>query len=300
MKSGKPLLRFLILIVMMVAGIAFGQVWVRSVDIPCYVTNRAGQFITDLKQEDFVVRDNGKIQKITGFKEKLQAPLSVALLIDRSRSVTQAFPLLQSASEKFLGSIIRKNVDRSCIVAFDSHVYLLQDWTDELGLLDQAIGKLTASGGTALFDAIYKTCRDKFPPEQDEDRTKVLLLVTDGEDTTSHATLKQVTDMVSQSGVIIYVLGIHAQDSLNPRSQQGKRVLTEFKDTTGGDVLYQRGNEANLEDLFGQIERELRNEYIVTFVSNDEPDGTFHKLKIETNRKDLVVRARKKGYLASG
>src|SRR5262249_53916520 len=144
----------------------------------------------------------------------------------------------QNAADKFLSSVVRKNIDRSCLIAFDSHVYLLQDWTDQIELLTGMIQKLSAAGGTSLFDAIYKTCRDQFPTNPNEDRTKVIVLVTDGEDTTSQATFKQVSDMISESGVIIYVLGIHAENSMNPRELQGKKILAEFRDMSGGDILY--------------------------------------------------------------
>ncbi|HSP05618.1 MAG TPA: VWA domain-containing protein, partial [Acidobacteriota bacterium] len=270
-----------------------------SVDLPCVVTDRSGQFVADLTQADFVVRDNGKIRKITVVKSKQQAPLSIALVLDRSRSVTEAFSTLQAAAKGFLTSVVRSGQDRACLVAFDSHVYLLQDWTDHVDELAGMITKLTASGGTGLFDAIYKTCRDKFAPDSQDEHTKVLVLVTDGEDTTSHATFKQVVDMVSQSGVFVYVLCIKPENSLNPRELQSKRILGELRDITGGEILYPAGNENRIDRLFDRIQNELRHEYIVTFTSNDEPDGKFHKVKLEATRRDLEVRTRKEGYLAS-
>ena len=120
---------------------------------------------------------------------------------------------------------MRQGDDRVCLVAFDSHVYLLQDWTDDADLLTAMIGKLTAAGGTALFDAIYKTCRDKFAPDPHDVKTRVIILVTDGEDTTSRATLKEVVDIVQRSGTTIYVVGVKAENSLNDREFQGKEVV---------------------------------------------------------------------------
>ncbi|PWT91851.1 MAG: hypothetical protein C5B54_04530 [Acidobacteria bacterium] len=275
----------------------FAQMFIRAVEIPCTVTDSSGKFVTDLTEKDFTVRDHGKRQKVTAVKQKIQAPLSISLLLDRSASVAASFPLLQSASEKFLTAVVRKSKDRSCLVAFDSHVYLLQDWTDDAQLLTAMIGKLNAGGGTSLFDAIYKVCRDKFL-SQDNGSTKVIVLVTDGEDTDSHATFKQVADMVSQAGVIIYILGTHSENSLNPRELKGGHVLGELKDMTGGDLLYPKEGE-NIQSLFTRIEIDLRNQYVVTFTSYDEPDGLFHDLKLETNRKGLVVHTHKKGYFAS-
>src|ERR1043166_6472705 len=80
----------------------FGQVWIRSVDIPCVVTDKSGRFVSNLGENDFIVRDNGKKQKITGVKFRLQEPLSVALVLDRSRSVASSFELMKKTSEEFL------------------------------------------------------------------------------------------------------------------------------------------------------------------------------------------------------
>jgi Ca-activated chloride channel family protein len=280
-------------------GKGLSQVWVRAVDVPCVVTDKQGRFVSDLSRSDLLVYDNGRLQKITNFKKKLQSPLRIAFLLDRSRSVAKKFSLLQHASAKFLSSIVRQNVDRACLISFDSHVYLLQGWTDGVDQLTEMIGRLTPAGGTALFDALYKTCRDMFPPNPDDSTTRVVVLVTDGEDTTSRATFKEIRGMVPSSGAMIYVLGIKAEESLNARELQGKQVLAELRDVSGGAVLYPNTNQDRLDTLFEQIEQDLRNAYAVGFTSYEEPDGTFHKIKVESSRKDLIVRPLKKGYYNS-
>src|SRR5215831_6465685 len=90
------------ILILFLAFSAWGQMWVRSVEIPCSVTDQSGQFVLDLTKNDFVVRDNGKIQKVTDVKQKVQSPLRLALLLDRSASVRDSFVLLKQASQNFL------------------------------------------------------------------------------------------------------------------------------------------------------------------------------------------------------
>jgi len=287
-----------VLLLLIISTNGSGQVWIRSVDIPCVVTDKSGRFVSDLSENDFIVRDNGKKQKITGVKFRLQEPLSVALVLDRSRSVAPSFELMKATSEEFLKTIIRKSTDRACLVAFDSHVYLLQDWTDDFSRFKETLNALTSAGGTSLFDAIYKTSRDQFGNEKDN-RIRVIILVTDGEDTDSHATFKQMSEMLSGSGAVIYVLGIHAENSLNPRELHGKNVLSELADMTGGNVFYPKEENNKMEDRFAEIENELHHEYLVTITNYDEPDGKFHHLDLKTLRQGLRAESRKEGYLAS-
>src|SRR5262245_50297190 len=142
MRVGKQI-AFGFILVLVIAGLARAQMWIRSVDVPCTVTDAAGRFVTDLQASDFIVRDNGKKQKITGIRSRLQSPLSIALLVDRSRSVSSSFSVLQTAAEGFLKTVIRKSVDRACLVGFDSHVYLLQDWTDDVSRPVEMLRKLS-------------------------------------------------------------------------------------------------------------------------------------------------------------
>jgi Ca-activated chloride channel family protein len=300
MRTTGWVIRAVLLVMPLIAtGKGFSQVWVRAVDVPCVVTDKQGRFVSDLSSNDLTVYDNGRPQKVTNFKKKLQSPLRIAFLLDRSRSVANKFSLLQQASAKFLRSIVRQDLDRACLISFDSHVYLLKGWTDSVDQLTEMIGRLTPAGGTALFDALYKTCRDMFAPNPDDSTTRIVILVTDGEDTTSRATLKEIREIVPSSGALIYVLGVKAEESLNAREFRGKQVLAELRDVSGGAVLYPDVSQDRLDTLFEQIEQELRNAYAVGFTSYEQPDGTFHKIKVETSRKGLTVRPLKKGYYNS-
>jgi Ca-activated chloride channel family protein len=260
------------------------------------VTNSSGQFVSGLARNDFAIYEDDVLKEITDFVPKLQSPISVALLVDRSQSMGDRFNLISNAAVTFVNSMIRENDDRGMIVAFDSKVYMLQDWTAKVGELSDTIHKLTPAGGTSLFDALYKTSRDKFDPA--DTRQKVVVLITDGEDTTSRATLDQALEMAKRSGVAIYVIGIQPEGSLNTRELQGRRVLTDLSEATGGRLFYPEENrEDQLIGLFTKLQEELRNEYSIGYYVDKPLDNSFHRLRIEPKDKNFTVHA-PKGYYA--
>lgn len=252
------------------------------------VRDQDGRLVSDLKPEDFIVLDDGAPQPITHFSREIQLPLSIALAIDRSRSVQKKFQFEQAAATQFLKAVLHPGKDRGLLVAFDSNVYLLHDFTDEAAALADAIQKLTVSGGTSIFDAVYKTSRDKFT--RIGAGRKVLILVTDGEDTTSYATLKQAVEMVLRTEVIVYAIGLKG-------IKKGESTLERLTSDTGGQVFFPKTEEEKLAELFDQLQEELRNQYSLGYASPHAPDGKFHTLTIQTKRKGLTVYARR-GYYA--
>jgi VWFA-related protein len=168
-------------------------------------------------------------------------------------------------------------------------VYVLQDWTANPAQLIQSIRNLSSAGGTSVFDAIYKTCRDKF--NVTDDRQKVVVLITDGEDTTSNATFEQTLAMAKLSNVVVYVVGLRPENSLNTRELQGRKVLTDLADLTGGRIFYPKDSREQLDRLFQALQAEMRNEYSVVYDVEGQPDNTFHKVRIEVQDKGLRVHA---------
>ncbi len=283
-------------LVLMTAQLSLGQsVQVTFREVHFTVTNSSGQFVTGLTRNDFVVYEDDVQKEISDFVPKLQSPISVALLMDRSQSMSDRLNVISDTAETFVKSVVRENDDRGMVVAFDSKVYLLQDWTATIADLVDNIHKLTPAGGTSLFDAVYKTCRDKFDPT--DTRQKVAVLITDGEDTTSRATLDEALRMAKLSGVAIYVIGVRPEGSLNTRELQGRRVLTNLSESTGGRVFYpEERREDQLSGLFSKLQDELRNEYSIGY-SDDKPvDNSFHRLRIEAKDRNVTVHAPKGLY----
>lgn len=252
------------------------------------VTDKRGRLISDLKASDFVVWDNGVRQRITEFSRETQLPLTLALVIDRSRSVQARFELERMAAINFLKSILRRGQDRGLLVAFDSDVYLISDFTDDAVALTRKIRNLSVAGNSAVFDAVYKTARYKFGPISFG--RKVLVLITDGDDTASEATLSEAIDMALRTDVIVYPIGIRG-------TKAGIAALKRLAEATGGRALFLDEEHTRLAELFDQLEMELRNQYSIGYEVKHVPDGRFHRLKIRVKKRGLTVRARK-GYYA--
>ncbi|RMG53885.1 MAG: VWA domain-containing protein [Acidobacteria bacterium] len=252
------------------------------------VRDQAGRLVSTLEASDFLVLDDGVPQAITYFSRETQLPLSIALVIDRSQSVRKRFPFERVAATRFLEDVLRHGQDRALVVAFDSNVYLIRDFTDDIPALAAAIRKLTVAGGSSLFDAVYKTCRDKFA-SHDIGR-KILIVVTDGEDTTSWATLEQASRMALQTDVIVYAIGIRG-------IEQKTSILKRLTSRTGGRVFSPKTREEKLAKLFARLQEELRNQYSIGYTLPHQPDGQFHTLTIRVKRKGMTVSARR-GYYA--
>lgn len=276
---------------------ASGQdVFVTLVHTRFTVTDRQGRLVTTLGRDDVKVYDNDAAKPLADFSRHVEAPVSVAVLVDRSQSVSDRFPVLASAATAFERSVLKGRDDRGLVVAFDSKVYMLQDWTNDTAQLAASIERLTSAGGTSMFDAVYKTCRDKF--EISDTRRNALVLVTDGEDTTSLATLDQALQMATISRVAIYAVGIRADDSLSPRDLQGQRVLSHLAELTGGRVFSPDGQSpAQLDGLFARVEEEISSSYTLSYYLDVAPDRSFHRIRIEPKDRTLVVHA-PSGYYA--
>src|SRR4030095_7683007 len=218
------------------------------VNTPVVVRDEKGRFVSGLTKDDFIVLDDGKEQPISYFSQESDQPLTVALVIDRSRSVQSAFSKAQVAARNFFGSVLRAGKDRAVVVAFDSGVYVVQDFTDNAIALAAASSKLTAAGGTSIFDAVYKTTRDKLVG--DEEGRRVILLITDGDDTTSRASIEQAIEMAIKNNVIIYAIRMSSDGSLNVRDLRGKPVLDRLTEATGGRPVPLNGGEEARAGLF--------------------------------------------------
>jgi Ca-activated chloride channel family protein len=258
------------------------------------VTDHSGRYVSDLNRDDFQVMDNGVPQQISEFSRKSRGALSLVMVLDRSQSVSERFQFMKEAAATCAQSLLKSPEDRGLLVAFDSKVFLLQDWTSDPDALTQNIQKLTPEGGSSLFDAIYKGSRDRFRIA--DERRKVLILFSDGEDTTSRATLRQALEMAKLSGATIYAVGIRPENSLNTRDLQGGRVLAEFAGLTGGSVIYTQQDE-QLDAFLNRLEEEVRNWYEISYYSHAPLDDSFHKLVIQTKNEALKVHG-PKGYYA--
>src|SRR5262249_40579092 len=258
------------------------------------VRNEQGHFVSGLTKDDFIIFDDGREQPLTYFSQESNHPLRLAFVVDRSRSVQKVLSLAQRAIRDFIHSVLRPGKDRACLAAFDSSVYLLQDFTDNPDTLTGAVSKLTAAGGTSIFDALYKTSRDKLAGT--EEARRVIILITDGDDTTSRASIEQAIEMALRNNVTVYAIRLPGENSLNAHAQQGEPVLARLSETTGGHQFYFDSGKSQLAGIFNKLQDELRSQYSIGYqFQTPSSVSSFHKITIKLRQAALKAFTRS-GY----
>ena len=268
---------------------------VNEVNVLFIATDKHGKFVRDLNQNDFNILDDHKPpQAILNFRRETDLPLHMGLLVDVSGSVDSRLDLEQNAATSFLQRTLRTGFDKAFIVGFNSHSQMAQDYTDDVKLLSVGIHKLHDGGGTALYDAVYHACKEKFLKDRpDHPARKAIIIVSDGEDNQSEISKAQAIEMAQRSEVIIYAISTDDSGLV----MRGDKVLQQLAEATGGRAFFP----FKMKDIthsFAAIEDELRSQYVVSYKpANFDADGRYRSIEISTLKKDLQVRARK-GYFA--
>jgi Ca-activated chloride channel homolog len=211
-----------------------------------------------------------------------------------SGSVDSRFGFEQQAATSFLEHTVRKGFDRAFVMGFNGHTQLAQDFTDDYSRLYWAVHRLHNGGGTALYDAVYRACKEKLLKDRSERAVrKAIIIVSDGEDNQSEVTRAQAIEMAQRAEVIIYAISTDDSGLV----LRGDRVLEQLAEATGGRAFFP----FKMKDIthsFAAIEDELRSQYIVSYKpANFDADGRYRTIEISSLKKDLQVRARK-GYFA--
>ncbi|MGA2021661.1 MAG: VWA domain-containing protein [Candidatus Sulfotelmatobacter sp.] len=268
---------------------------VDEVNVLFIATDKHGKFVRDLNQNDFSILDDHKPpQSILNFRRETDLPLHLGLLIDVSGSVHSRFEFEQNASISFLQHSVRAGFDKAFVVGFNKQSQLTQDFTDNVQLLSNGIHRLQDGGGTALYDAIYRACKDKFLKDRPDHPTrKAIVVVSDGEDNQSEYSRAQAIEMAQRAEVIIYAISTDDSGLI----LRGDKVLEQLAEATGGRAFFP----FKMKDIthsFAAIEDELRSQYVVSYKPADfDADGRYRSIEISALKKDLQVRARK-GYFA--
>jgi len=268
---------------------------VNEVNVLFIATDKHGKFVRDLTQKDFSILDDHKPpQAILNFRRETDLPLHLGLLIDVSGSVDSRFDFEQDAATSFLQHTLRKGFDKAFVVGFNAHSQLSQDYTDDYSRLYWAVHRLHNGGGTALYDAIYHACKDKFLKDHPEHPVrKAIIIVSDGEDNQSEVSRAQAIEMAQRAEVIIYAISTDDSGLV----MRGDKVLEQLAEATGGRAFFP----FKMKDIthsYAAIEDELRSQYVVSYKPADfDADGRYRTIEISSLKKDLQVRARK-GYFA--
>jgi Ca-activated chloride channel homolog len=276
------------------------------------VTDKQNHYINDLTKTDVTILEDGRPQDIFTFKREMDLPLTMAILIDVSGSERYTLPQLKDAGGRFIDSVIKAGKDTAAVVKFEGEATLMQGLTSNTSRLRRALDEVafiagpppsvyggatppinggSRQNGTSIYDSIIAACTDLLAREPGR---KTIILLTDGEDTTSRLKLGDAVDEALKAEVVIYAIGIG--DPGFGGINDG--VLKKLTEQTGGRAFMPKSN-TDLDHAFADLERDLRQQYLLAYEpANDNSDGTFRKIEVRVNnRKDLHVRNRR-GYYA--
>jgi Ca-activated chloride channel family protein len=263
------------------------------------ITDPAGRYVTDLTQDDFQVFEDGVKQDVTLFS-RTNLPIALALLVDTSASMEMRLPTAQEAAIGFSRRL--RPQDLAEIVDFDSRVVILQPFTNKVAELEQAIRRMSAGGSTSMYNAIYIALKDlkkTVVTDAAEIRRQAIVLLSDGEDTSSLLPFEEVLDLAKRSETSIYAIGLRGgEGSTQARGfKEAEFVLRQLSQETGGRVYFAT-QITELPTIYAQIADELSSQYTVGYTSrNIRRDGAWRRIVVRTGRANTTART-KQGYFA--
>ena len=263
------------------------------------VMDSSNRYITDLTEKDFEIFEDGVKQELTLFNRS-NLPVALSLLIDTSSSMEDRMAIAQDAAIGFVRKL--RPTDLGEVIGFDSRAEVLQKFTSNTTELEQAIRKTVAGGSTSLNNALYISLKGlkKIPIRQeDEIRRQAIILLSDGEDTSSLVTFEDVLDLARRSETAIYAIGL-MEDSAAGQSKgfrEATYALRQLTNDTGGRAFFP-ADVKSLGTVYGQIYDELSSQYTIGYSSkNPRRDGAWRRLVVRVNRPNVQART-KQGYFA--
>src|SRR5579864_3891340 len=281
---------------------------VNLVDVLFSVVTKREKLVTDLTKDDFKVYDDGVQQEITSFSQPTDLPLRIGMVLDTSNSIRERLKFEQDAAIDFIFNALRRGKDQAFLMTFDDGAQIIKDFTGDTGELRDTILKQRAGGGTSLYDAVYAASNhllknSPLPPGPNSDVRRVLVVISDGDDNSSNHSCGESVEMTQRAGVIIYSIStstdwVSAEDEKNPtkrisrkyEKEEGDKVLEQLAVETGGRAFFPYKVD-DLGQSFLDIGDELRHQYALAYSPGRSPDGKYHTIRIQTDRKDVVVRA---------
>jgi Ca-activated chloride channel homolog len=279
--------------------------------------DKSKRFISTIKAEDVRILEDGVPQKIFTFQPNNDLPLSMAILIDCSRSEERTLPEEKAAAQAFLESVMRANRDEAAVISFTGEATLEQGLTGNLARLRRAIERVeyvppsgligggvvvgstppisdsqqAVAGSTAIWDAVFTTSNEVLRDTAEHTRRTIILL-TDGQDTSSQIRMQEAVNSAVKADALVYAIGIGDRYSFG--IDEGS--LRKIADATGGRAYFPR-NERELRDAFVQIQRDLREQYLIAYSpSNKTRDGSYRRVAIEITNPDLQRQSPKLTY----
>jgi Ca-activated chloride channel family protein len=256
--------------------------------------------VMSLKKEDFSVYED-KVKQAIESVNREEVPVSFGLVIDTSGSMRSKLQTVSDASVLLIKQM--RNDDEAFVASFKAEAELVQEFTEDRRELEDAIGDLYTSGGTALLDAIIATA--DYAQEKGKRRRKALVVISDGLEKNSSVKEKEVMEAIKEDEVQVYLVGFideEEEKSFFGKSpaKRAKELLSRIADDSGGKAYFPK-DISEIPAVAAQIAKDLRTQYVVSYYpSNDKRDGTFRTIQVGVNQaggRKLIARARR-GYYA--
>ena len=244
----------------------------------------------DLPREAFQLFDEGRQQEIAIFEPETSQPLDLALMIDASLSAHKEISFEQEAAAHFIRQVVRPG-DRLAVFSFDEDVTQRASFSDNVAGLQDAVRRIPNGAGTSIYDAVLLASRSL--AQRGDDRRRVIVLVTDAGETTSHYDFDAARREAVSANVLLYTIVVRPVKNENGRNTAGEHALETMTDTTGGGMFYP-DTPQELTAIFDRIDRELRTQYRLAFYPNPRgPANTYRSIDVKITTGNYQVRHRK-------
>ena len=258
------------------------------------------KYVTGLQQEDFEVYEDGAKQTLSFFSA-VQQPIALAILLDTSNSMEEKIATAQEAATGFVRRMKKDDVIE--VIEFNSQVRIPQPFTNDVNALERAIRQTTVNGSTSLYNAIYVSLRglkDERAKNAEEIRRQAIVVLSDGDDTSSVIEYDDVLDLAKRSETAIYAIGLRQPESGRGKFKEAEFVLRQLSQETGGRVFFPT-SVAELPKIYEQISEELASQYTMAYSSkNPMRNGAWRRIDVRVNKPGTSARTRRGYYGPSG
>ncbi|MFN7993301.1 MAG: VWA domain-containing protein [Bryobacteraceae bacterium] len=272
---------------------------VKVVDVLATVRNKRGEFVRDLSKDDFSILENKRPQTIRYFSRQTDLPLTLGLMIDTSMSQQRVMDAERVASYSFVEEVLREKKDQVFVMQFDLSVILREPLTSSFRKLSDALGRVDTpsmndlraqtGGGTMLYDAVLKASREIM---QNQTGRKALIVLSDGVDYGSEATIEDAITAAVKADTLIYSILFSDEGAYGFLGPNGRGALTRLSRETGGG-FFEVAKKQGLEQIYGVLQDELRSQYNLGYVSDVPVQvSEFRRIQVTTKQKGLIVQAR--------
>jgi Ca-activated chloride channel family protein len=253
------------------------------------------RYVPDLEEADFEVFEDGAKQPLSFFS-RTQQPIALAVLLDTSASMNERLPTAQEAAIGFAKRMRPEDVME--VIDFDSQARILQTFTNDVNALEKAIRSTDVNGSTSLYNAIYvslKELKRAKANSPEEIRRQAIVVLSDGDDTSSLVPYEEVLDLAKRSETAIYAVGLRPSGTYRTEFKEAEFVLKQLAQETGGRAYFVL-TAAELPKIYEQISEELANQYSLAYSSkNPMRNGAWRRIVVRISKPNMIARTRQ-GY----